>query len=189
MFEILMAINCINNLMTNIDILSKIGTVTIAILNLCFAIKIFYFKDKKDDKEKEKDRKMQLLKTLILDHNLKHYYSIFDDIKRNVEELKTDNLIEEKKQEEDKCLESSFIQFRNNFYDFLLAIDVDLYNGIKNEADILQAHLTNTIFDAGINLSHQSKFDELITQKISESQSKIIEILFKYRGVEILSKV
>lgn len=75
-----------------------------------------------------------------------------------------------------------FIKLRSKFYDSLLAIDDKLYESIKIKVNDLQTHLTNTIFDAGINLAHQPKFDELVIQKLTTTKTEIIQKLFNYRG-------
>ena len=41
-----------------IDICYKIAMITIAILNLCYALYVFKFKNNKEDKDKEKDRRI-----------------------------------------------------------------------------------------------------------------------------------
>lgn len=165
-----------------LDIGFKCATICIALFNAFFAVKIFWLKTEKDDNEKERDRKIQLLKTLILDHNLKYYYSIFDEIDTELDKLKQDGLSDAQKGEIDSNIGSLFIKLRRKFYDSLLAIDKQLYETIKGHADELQTHLTNNIFDQGINLSHMPKFDELISEKVTVTKTEITRILFGYRG-------
>ena len=57
-----------------VDYAYKISMVVIAVVN---AFLLFYRNKKNDKKEaanKEKDRKISLLKTLILDYNLQYFY-------------------------------------------------------------------------------------------------------------------
>lgn len=58
-----------------VDLFYKLATVLIALFNVGFAVYIYRTKDKKEDDNKEADRRIGLLKTLILDYNLKHVYS------------------------------------------------------------------------------------------------------------------
>lgn len=70
-----------------LDIVYKIAMVLIALFNIWFAITIHKLKNKKEDNFKEADRKIALLKTLILDYNLKFVYDFFDSLElhlRNV---------------------------------------------------------------------------------------------------------
>lgn len=165
-----------------LDIAFKSATIFIALFNAYFAVKIFRLKDKKEESEKEKDRKMQLLKTLVLDHNMKNYYSIYDSIENELLNLKKANLTVPDKKGIDLTLSDFFIQLRSKFYDSLLAIDDDLYDYVKNNLDELQTSFTETIFDPGINLSHTPKYDELISQKLTTSKTEILKKLFNYRG-------
>lgn len=165
-----------------LDVAFKTATIFIAVFNAYFAIKIFRLKNQREDVDKEKDRKMQLLKTLVLDHNLKYFYELFDKIETELLNLKQPNLTDTQKETIDTTIGDFFISLRRKFYDSLLAIDGNLYDGIKGKADKLQEELSNTIFDPGINLSHTPKYDELIKEKLSTAKTNIIKNLFAYRG-------
>ncbi|MBN8837083.1 MAG: hypothetical protein J0I09_07485 [Sphingobacteriia bacterium] len=164
-----------------LDIAFKSATILIAAFNAIFAVKIFYLKDEKDATEKEKDRKIQLLKTLVLDNNVKNYYSIFEEIENSLTRLKQISISQSDKKTIDENLSDLFIKLRYRFYDTLLAVDDQLYESIKLKADDLQTYLTDTIFDQGVNLSHLPKYDMLITQKLVEAKTSMIKILFEYR--------
>lgn len=168
-----------NNIM---DLLFKIATILIAFFNAYFAVVIFRHKNSKDDEEKERDRKIQLLKTLILDHSFKNFYLIFDEIEKELENLKQQDLKDDNKQIIDSKIQELFIKLRWKFYDALLAIDDNLYETIKTKCDELQSHLSNTIFDQGINLFHSPKYEDLIYEKLIEAKTEVIRTLFSYRG-------
>jgi hypothetical protein len=182
MCEVITQPEAATNWMTVLDIAFKSATICIAGFNAYFAVKIFRLKNERDDTEKERDRKIQLLKTLVLDHNLKNYHSILDNIETQLLSLQKSGLTDEDKKEIDTKIGDLFIQLRSKFYDALLAIDDRLYESIKTKADDLQTHLTNTIFDAGVNLTHQPKYDELIIQKLATTKTEIVRKLFNYRG-------
>ncbi len=165
-----------------LDTAFKTATICIALFNAYFAIKIFKDKNKKDDAEKERDRKIQLLKTLVLDHSFKNFYTIFDEMEDELLKLKTPNLTDPDKQSIDSKIQDLFIKLRRKFYDSLLAIDEPLYDSIENKCDELQSHFSLTIFDQGINLSHTPKYDDLINEKLIDAKTEIIKILFGYRG-------
>ncbi len=59
------------SLMGILDVVYKIAMILIAAFNAWFAYTIHKLKNKKEDDFKEADRKIALLKTLILDYNLK----------------------------------------------------------------------------------------------------------------------
>jgi len=170
------------NFLTVLDISFKTATILIAAFNAYFVVKIFKLKSEKDENEKEKDRKIELLKTLVLDHSLIHFHKFFENLEESLNELQTTNLSDTKKESIDERNANLFIGLRNKFYDSLLAVDESLYEEIKNDADNLQSHITDTIFDGGVNLSHLPKFDELISQKLTATKTNIIKKLFNYRG-------
>lgn len=165
-----------------LEIIFKSATILIALFNVIFAVKIFSIKNKKDDSYKESDRKMQLLKTLVLDHNLKNFYSTFDDIEKELIKLKTPQLTDIEKEAIDSNIADLFIKLRRKFYDSLLGIETILYDNIESQCDSLQGHFSETIFDQGINLSHTPKYDEVINEKLINTKTEIIKQLFSYRG-------
>jgi len=165
-----------------LDIFCKIATILIAAFNAYFAYKFFWFRNTKDEREKERDRNIQLLKTLVLDHNFSNFYDIFAEIEDNLKPLKRPNLTDAEKGPIDTAIGECFIALRRQFYDSLLGIDENLYEKVKDKADKLQSEISNAIFDAGVNLSHQPKYDELLIEKLINCKNNIIGDLFAYRG-------
>lgn len=160
-----------------------IAMVIIATVNVLLIIYIFIKNRKKDDNHNEKNRKIDLLKTLILNCNIEKLYVFFKNIKENAMELNNQSLsIEQKGRINDK-LSDLATAYRQDFIDLFLAVDQTLYDKILEKTDSLIDELTNTIFDEGINLSHKPKFDEVVIKKIRESKTEIIKVLFSYSGV------
>jgi len=168
-----------------VDFFFKLATMSIAVFNILFAIYIFKLKNKKDDSDKEKDRRISLLKTLVLDHNLKYFYDFFDELAAVLEELKTGLDDAEKSTIKTKA-DVKFILLRRQFTDTFLAVDKSLYTTIIDKMDILQDELTYCIFDAGVNLTHEPKFNEMITNKLIDKKTAILSMLFMYRGDEVV---
>lgn len=167
---------------TTFDNCCKIATIIIAIINVLFILYIFLENTKKDNNNNEKNRKINLLKTLILDYNMKYLYDFFDNIKKEADKLKENDLNNDNKNEINNQLLSYGKELRQKFTDPFLAVDPQLYNNIIASIDELLDNMTNNIFDEGINLTHTPKFDELITNKITKTKTKIINILFNYSG-------
>lgn len=72
------------SLMGILDVVYKIAMILIAAFNAWFAYTIHKLKNKKEDDFKEADRKIALLKTLILDYNLKFVYEFFDNLEAHL---------------------------------------------------------------------------------------------------------
>lgn len=159
-----------------------IATIIIAIVNVSLIIYIFVKNNQKVHSQNEKSRKMDLLKTLILNYNMEKLYIFFKNLKENARELNVQNLNVEQKEKINEKLGDLATIYRQDFIDLFLAVDQSLYNKILEKTDSLIDGLTNTIFDEGINLSHKPKFDELIIKRIRESKTEIIKLLFSYSG-------
>jgi hypothetical protein len=160
----------------------KVAMVIIAGTNVYFAHKFFNFKNTKEDIDKEKDRKINWLKTLILDHNLKHFYVFFDQIESELMKLNTPNLNDIEKQAIDETNAEFFITIRRKFTDIFLVVDKKIYSDVMNSFDNLQSNLTETIFNQGINLSYKPKFEDEIMSKVCATKTEIINKIFNYRG-------
>ncbi|MBS5413639.1 MAG: hypothetical protein KHY35_23530 [Bacteroides thetaiotaomicron] len=165
-----------------LDTIYKIATVCIAFINVCLVIYIFVRNNNKDNKNSEKNRKMSLLKTLILDYNMKYLYLFFEDLRKETNKLTVTNLSDDAKREINEKLLLYGNELRQKFIDPFLAIDSKLYDNILHSIDILLDNMTNNIFDEGINLSHAPKFEELIINEITNTKTHIIKLLFEYSG-------
>jgi hypothetical protein len=166
-----------------IDDIQSYATILIALANLILIVYIFVRNNKKDALKSEQNRKINLLKTLILDHNLSNLYHFFNDVcseldglkKCTLDDIETKEAINEKIQDKAKFL-------RENFLDLFYAIDIDLYRELLSTIDEMTDSLTNGIFDSGNNLAHNPKFEEIIANPFRKSKSKVLKILFSYTG-------
>ncbi|TGK87578.1 hypothetical protein EHQ24_01665 [Leptospira noumeaensis] len=156
--------------------------ILIALFNSGFALKIFLSNSKKDEIKREKDRKIQLLKILVLDHNLKYFYDIFEKLEMKLHLLERKNLKLNTKKTIEGDISNLFIQLRRKFTDPLLAIDNSFYDRILKTLDDHQSSITNAIFNEGINLSNKEKYNEIISEEHSAVKSDILRILFSYKG-------
>lgn len=158
------------------------ATVLIAIINVLLFIYVFIKNYRKDKSNIEKNRKISLLKTLVLDYNMNNLYDFFKIVKEKSIVIHANNLsIEDKAKIIDEMTDLAS-EFRQSFIDLFIAIDKKLYDDILEKIDLLMDGLTNTMFDEGINLSHKPKFDELIIKQIRETRTETIRILFSYSG-------
>lgn len=165
-----------------LDIIFKLAAILIAFMNVVLAFYVFTRNSKKADSVSENDRKIHLLKTLILDHNLKFFYDLVDKLETKLNELLTNNLTVDQKQEIINSTDDLFISLRRKFTDNLLAVDKDLFEDVLNKLDDLQGSLNSTIFNDGVNLSHKPMFDKMILDPITKAKTEILRVLFNYKG-------
>ena len=165
-----------------LDTLYKVSMIVIAICNFVFSLYIFVSKNSKEDIDKEANRKLGLLKTLVLDHKLSILYNKFSELSNETKILLTKKMSDQEKSNLDEKLAEIFISLRLEFVLLLSAVDEALYVKILASLDRLQEKLTTALFDSGINLDVNPKYNYYIQKPINDIQISIIKELFKYKG-------
>ncbi|WP_316826040.1 hypothetical protein [Pedobacter miscanthi] len=168
--------------METFDAIHKTATIIIAGCSLYVSFYIFRQNKNNQANDKQKDRNIQSLKVLVLDHSLKFLYTFFEDLNLELQKLKAPDLDDEKKANIVDKVSDKFIEVRMKFVDMLLAVDDKLYNEILSKMDNFQSHISNSAFDGGINLFNSTKYDELISVKYNVFKTEIIKSLFAYKG-------
>jgi len=168
--------------MEKLDIACKIATVVIAAINVGLVIYIFVKNSKRDFTHKEKERKINLLKTLVLDYSMQYFYHFFDEIDTETRKLKNKNLDDSQKKKINDSLLNHGKILEQKFTDLFWGINQDLRTNIYQKTDNLLDGFTKNIFDEGINLYAEDKFNDLIEKRITDCKSEIIKILFSYSG-------
>jgi len=168
--------------MGKLDIAYKIATVVIALVNVSVVIYIFVKNSKRDSSHKEKERKINLLKTVVLDYGMEHFYCFFEDIEQEADKLKNKTLSDNDKKAINNALLSYGKILEHKFTDLFWGINQDLRTKIYQTTDNLLDCFTKSIFDEGINLYTEDKFNDLIAKRIIDCKSEIIKILFSYSG-------
>lgn len=156
-----------------------IATIIIAVVNIYYVLKLHKKQDIQEQQAKERERKMALLKTLLLDHNLQYLYEAFDKIEIHLLVLKNKDcdrkVVEKNIQAELKTLSEKFI--------FLLsAFNTDLYNSVLKVSDELRDTLVTNLSDEGILFTVDTKYSELISKPFEEAKKKMLQTLFDYKG-------
>ena len=127
----------------------------------------------------ERNRKLSLLKTLILDQNLHYYYDIFEEIEKNLADLKKKDC---DKVRIEKDLQYNFRQIFEKFLNFLSIIDTGLFESVKKECDECRDELVTNIVDEGINLYVEAQFNSKIKNRVQQTKETILSSIFNYKG-------
>lgn len=170
------------NCWLNLDNICKIATVFIAVANILWIVYVFFQNKKTTDDRDERSRKIGLLKTLVLDCSMLHLYKFFSDVKAEGEKLREKDLNDAAKKRINATIIDLEQKFENDFLDVLLAINDSLYEKMKMQADGMVDQFTNAIFDPGINLYVEEKFNDKIASKLVETKRMMIKTLFSYKG-------
>lgn len=150
-----------------LDILCKIATVIIAIANIVYAIVIFH-----------RNKQRELVKTLVLDYSIKHFYRYFEDLDIELSELKEECDISVKRKIE-KNVQSLGRIFEQQFIDLFLYINPELHNKLKNKIDDMVGRIMQSVFDEGINIYVENQYNEKIANVAIETKASIIKLLFE----------
>ncbi len=156
-----------------------IATILIAVVNIIY---IYKFHNKQDEAEKivkEKDRKMMLLKTLILDHNLMNLYTSFDNLSNHLQILKKED---NNRKDVEKNIQTDLKALSENFIFLLSAVNSDLYNNVLAESDKLRDTLVENLADDGIRLTVESKYKQYVNDPCMNAKKSMLAILFSYKG-------
>ena len=158
-----------------------IATIIIAVVNIIYIYKFHHKQDESEKLAKEKDRKMMLLKTLVLDHNLKHLYSSFDMLSLHLQELRSDDN-EAMRKAKEKDIQNDLKALSEDFVFLLSAVNTKLYQSILAESDNLRDTLVTNLADDGVKLTVEAKYKEFINNPIMNAKKNILSLLFDYKG-------
>jgi hypothetical protein len=141
--------------------------VIIAIVNVIFAYFVF-----------NKNKNRELTNKLILDYSIEHFYKYFDELEEELEKIKNKNISNTDKKQLEKNIQSLGRVLEHKFIDLFLYVNGTLHENIKHDIDDMVGVLTESLFDEGINLSVETKFNEKIATPIVTTKSKILKLLF-----------
>ncbi len=151
-----------------LDTLCKIATVVIAIVNIIFAIIIF-----------RKNSKRELTRALVLDYSIKHFYQYFENIDKELIQLKNRDATQDLKKDIEKKLQFYGRGFEQMFIDLFLRINPKMHKSIKNKIDDMNGRIVEAIFNEGINLYNESQYNEKIANPVIVTKSELLKLLLK----------
>lgn len=166
-----------------LDVVFKFSAIIIAIVNLIFLYYFFKKNFQQSKENKEVERKINWLTTLVLDYSLKYLYSFIEDIEKELIKITNADINDEIRKELVASTEELFIVLRRRFIDLLLAVDRGLYDDILHQADVLQEEIIIGIFDESSNHMEKDDFSQFFLNPITKAKTEIIKRLFLYDGI------
>jgi len=165
------------------DTILAIAMAVIAVANI--GLTFFIFKQGRKDTSDgvRKQRKFELIQTLILNNRLHLLYDFYDAISAECIKLQesTDQKTKMMVNEANKGL---LKKFRQDFIMPFKVVDRDLFCGLKETADELVDSITEAIFDEGINLKHEPKFNEMISEPLALNRNAMLNKLCEMASLE-----
>lgn len=180
--------------------ISDIANILIACANVLLAGYVFVYqknKDKEDKiRQKEKDQADKLDVLKIQEQNIRllwfkelivqphlagiiAFYKNMHSLEGKLSKTNTD----ETKHEISEFIKHECSSLRRSFIDILRTVDPKLHTEIQNNIDTLLDHITNKLFDPGLNLNDRPTYEREVGTKISYSHNDLIAQLYSYKGV------
>lgn len=158
------------------DTIIAIAMAVIALANIILTVFIFYQGRKDTSEVAKKQRKYELIQTLILNNRLHLLYEFYDAISEECRKLldSSDQQVKTAVNNKNKAL---LKKFRQDFVMPFKVVDHELFVGLKETADNLVDGITEAIFDEGINLRHEPKFNEKISEPLSLNRNTMLSKL------------
>lgn len=170
-----------------VDTVLAIAMAVIAIVDIVLTIFIFKQGRKDSNESAYKTRKFELMQSLILNSNIKKFYNFFDDVSEECSRLKS-NTDKGTKTAVNQAIKASLKIFRLEFITLVKVIDSGLYDTMIKAADQLVDGITEAIFDPGINLKHEPKYDEVVAQRISKCRMDCLSMLLSIANEDVQEK-
>lgn len=171
--------NCqiVSNSADWVDKVSAIATAVIALFDIVLTILVFYLTRKDNKAVEEQHKRFELMHSLILEHNISRLYDFYDKVSDVCAKLLQSDE-QSVKDEVNTVVKNEAKKFRLRFMTLFVVIDPALYKSLLETTDKLVDGITNAIYNPGIKLNYEPKFDEEISQKISKNRTEVLTILF-----------
>lgn len=166
----------------NINFIHKIAVIITGFINIILFVYVFFYNKKTTNNNREKDRRYNLFKSLILDNTMKVFYKFFEDIEEELKPLKNKKSNIQTKKSIKSKIDSIFAKFRKEFIVNFIAIDHELYTKQLMVLDNILDQITYFVFDATINLEQKDKFEQTIGNSITTGRVEILKVIFSYNS-------
>lgn len=172
-----------------IDVLYKLSMVAIALFNVFYVIRLNKIQNQDKQSQRQTERRMDLLKTIVLIPNIKKMYKFLDNLWIELEKLKLEGENEKNsdkentvKKEIEPIIQSQFSTFRSDFIIALNATTPSLGNKIEQISDTMRDTLLENMADPGINLWVANYFNDKIKSVFEKGKMDLLNALFNYNG-------
>ena len=172
-----------------VDIAYKLSMVAIAAFNILYVIKLNKAQNQNKEAQRESERRMDLLKTIVLIPNLRKMYGFLDKLWAELEKLKLEkeeykNADKENavKKEIEPAIQALFASFRSDFIIVLNATTSALGEKVKEISDAMRDTILSNMADEGVNLWVLKYFNDKIKSVYEKGKMDMVNALFNYNG-------
>lgn len=157
------------------------ATLVIAVGGLILSGYVFFQERKYSEVQNDSNRRLELLKTLILDHNMEAFYEIFSRLVSSTEKLKHENETENHRSDVENEIQDCLRNLNEQVIMLFHAIDQVLYSSLLNESDLCRDKLVEKIGNENLDFSIPDLYRENILAHITQAQHRMIKIIFDYK--------
>ena len=174
-----------------VDIAYKLAMVAIAAFNIVYVIMLNKSQNQDKAAQRKSERRMDLLKTIVLIPNLKKMYRFLDKLWAELEKLKLENEADKNadkenavKQEIEPTIQALFATFRSDFIIVLNATAPALGDKVEKISDTMRDTILSNMADEGVNLWVFNYFNDKIKTIYEKGKMEMVNALFNYNGEE-----
>ena len=172
-----------------VDIAYKLSMVAIAAFNILYVIKLNKAQNQDKEVQRESERRMDLLKTIVLVPNLTKMYSFLDQLWTELEKLKLEKEVDKNadkenavKNEIEPMIQALFASFRSDFIIVLNATTPALGKKVNDISDAMRDTILSNMGDEGVNLWVLKYFNDKIKSVFEKGKMDMVNALFNYNG-------
>lgn len=159
----------------------NIATLVIAIGGLILSGYVFFQERKFSEVQNDSNRRLELLKTLILDHNMEPFYEIFSKLTSSTDRLKDESDTENHREEVESEVQNLLRNLNEQVLMLFHAIDQVLYDNLLSESDKCRDILVENIGDETLQFNLPDQYLENILSHINRAKHRMIKIIFDYK--------
>lgn len=163
-----------------LDTVDKIANVIIAAFTLGFSIYIYLKTQKNDDKKHKTDKKIEFLKTIILERNISYFFDFHEQVLNFLASFENRTISNSDRITISVLLTDEAAKYRTKFYDLLLPFDRNLYLKIKTNADELIDELVIRINDPQVNNLSAANFQNQIENFLVANRNDSLSSIFNF---------
>lgn len=172
-----------------VDIAYKLSMVAIAAFNIFYVIRLNRAQSQDKETQRKAERRIDLLKTIVLIPNLRKMYRFLDNLWVELEKLKLEGVDNpntereaEVKLEIEPKIQSLFASFRSDFIIVLNATAPSLGKKVAQISDAMRDTLLERMADPGINLWVTKYYNDNIKAVYEKGKKDMVNTLFNYEG-------
>jgi hypothetical protein len=173
----------------NLETLSNLSNIIIALLTLVLGFYVFVYqknKDNKSDEETEINRrkniKLQWFKEIIIQPKIDLVFKFYDQINSIKSKINGNELNDDEKIEIINFIKKEQSELRKSFLDLVQHINNDLHSELSLNVDKLTDNITDVISNDEFKLKNEVTYNREIKSKIEYSYSEFLSKIFNYCG-------